>query len=706
MRTPRRRATCGATLVLLLLSSAWLPGGCPTADLGGGNTQTNDNADTSGSSNRNNVGPPPPPNTNTNSNDNAGDNDNTGDNSNTNDNKSQAVAPLIAALQTQNITAQTPYTGPTPTLLQGTAPITWSLATGPSGMSIAADTGVVSWANSENVTRDHVIRIIATNAAGFDDAAWTLRVKERVDPTVIADIASQEIGEAEPYTSAAPTLISGSGTIVWQLIQKPAGMTIASDTGVVTWPDPTLGAHPIVIRAIGSGGADDEDFTLTVKNLRMFLASRTLDAASDGVSQSPTCSGNGQIVAFTSTASNLDPDDQNGVLDVFMIDRGTGLVRRVSEPTAGGDPDGISLRPAVSNDGRFIAFDTMASNLSTADNDAHFDVYVFDRLTGTLELVSVNTAGKKGNAGSIAPAISSDGRFIAFESDASNLVSDDTLGVRDVFVRDRGPRVGDSFDTSQAKTVRVSVRSAGFVPGVAESVNASISADGRFVVFESFADNLVDDDDNNEYDVFVHDRDADANGVFDEHFYFDQDSQQTLPASITERVSVVDGGEADGRSGSAAITSDGRFVAFQSGANNLVSDDPNVGVDVFIYDRQDGQTILASRATPAAGKRFTSINPSISADGRYVTFESDADVLVAGDTNKATDVFVFDRVTNTTQRLSVALRDVQAEGTCQNPFMTPSARFIVFESTAPNLVPADVDSNGALTDVFVRDRTH
>jgi len=277
-------------------------------------------------------------------------------------------------------------------------------------------------------------------------------------------------------------------------------------------------------------------------------------------------SGDGRYVAFMSRATNLAPGDTNGVLDdVFVRDRQTGTTELVSMDSTGNSGTGRSRDPAISGDGRYVAFTSLASNLVPGDGNDRLDVFVRDRQTGTTERVSVDSAGFEGNWESSLPAISADGRYVAFTSFGSNLVPGDGDGTGnyfvEVFVRDR----------QTGTTERVSVHSAGI-----RSVNPSISADGRYVTFES---NTVIPQPGDTWDVFVRDR-------------------QT---GMTELISVDSTGiQGDGDSSSGTISGDGRYVAFTSLASNLVEADTNVAYDVFVRDRcPDGSCIGTPTPTPS-----------------------------------------------------------------------------------------------------------
>src|SRR5207245_298074 len=215
----------------------------------------------------------------------------------------------------------------------------------------------------------------------------------------------------------------------------------------------------------------------------------------NGASTGVALSADGRFVAFTSVATNLVAGDANGVSDVFVHDRQAGTTERVSVDSAGSEGNGASTGVALSADGRFVAFTSVATNLVAGDTNGAADVFVHDRQTGTTERGSVDSAGSEGNGASTGVALSADGRFVAFTSAATNLVAGDTNGVTDVFVHDR----------QTGTTERVSVDSAG-IEGNGASAGVALSADGRFVAFTSVATNLVAGDTNGAADVFVHDR--------------------------------------------------------------------------------------------------------------------------------------------------------------------------------------------------------
>jgi Tol biopolymer transport system component len=334
-------------------------------------------------------------------------------------------------------------------------------------------------------------------------------------------------------------------------------------------------------------------------------------AQGDGNSFDAAISADGRFVAFSSEASNLVPGDTNGVSDIFVYDRQTATTTRISLGSHGTPGNGSSFEPAISGGGRYVAFASEASNLVPDDTNGSFDVFIRDRWTATTTRVSLGANGAQSDGSSWEPAISAHGRYVAFASDASNLVPNDTNGASDIFVHDR--RV--------ATTTRASLGAQG-TQSNAESFGLSISSGGRYVAFSSEASNLVPGDTNGASDIFVHDR-------------------QT---AMTTRASLgANGVQTNGRSTEPAISPGGRYVAFSSGATNLVSGDTNGLFDIFVRDLRTATTMRVSLGTDGNQGNDLSSEPAISAYGRYVAFSSDATNLVLGDTNASSDVFVRSR---------------------------------------------------------------
>jgi Tol biopolymer transport system component len=395
-------------------------------------------------------------------------------------------------------------------------------------------------------------------------------------------------------------------------------------------------------------------------------------------------SDDGRFVAFTSFASDLVPGDTNGAtnpfagIDVFVRDRLARATERVSVSSTGAQAGTSTLSATMSADGRLVAFDTSARNLVPGDTNGRLDVFVRDRVSGTTERLSVSSAGAQGNGDSVHGAISPDGRFVAFASTASNLVAADDNGQLNAFLHDR----------LTGATELVSVPASGGGANGA-SDGPSVSAGGRFVAFASEASNLVPGDTNTTADVFVRDR----------------------RTGTTERVSVATGGaQAVGSrlvpGGSFttlhALSGDGRFVTFSSAAPNLVAGDTNRVADIFVHDRATGVTRRVSVSSAGAQADDLSQLPAVSPDGRFVGFNSLAFNLVPGDTSVANDAFLHDSQTGLTERINVTSAGGQAIGGGSGMALpSAGARIVAFDSLASNLVPDDTNAN---TDVFVRVR--
>ena len=393
-------------------------------------------------------------------------------------------------------------------------------------------------------------------------------------------------------------------------------------------------------------------------------------AQADSISYLPAITPDGRTVAFQSEASDLVAGDTNWERDIFVRDRQTGQTTRVSVSSAGMEGDAASERPSISSDGRYVAFYSYASNLVANDTNEAYDAFVHDRQSGQTTRVSVSSTGEQGNAPSFQPALSYDGRYVVFYSDASNLVAGDTNAKDDVFVHDR----------QTGQTTRVSVNSAG-EQGNNDSYICDISGDGRYVAFHSWASNLVTGDSNNTGDVFVHDR---------------QTGQTTL-VSISSS-----GGQGNGSSGVPSISVDGRYVAFWSAANSLINQDDNGWQDIFVHDRQTGETTSVSITAAGATGNGSFYRPAISDDGRTVAFESYANDLVTDDTTySSTDMFVRDRQLGQTKRISVSAAGAQGNGFSGMAAISTDGRYVAFSSGASNLIAGDTND---VDDIFLYDR--
>ena len=403
----------------------------------------------------------------------------------------------------------------------------------------------------------------------------------------------------------------------------------------------------------------------------------SLGGQSNGLAGTASISADGRFVAFYGNrdANNLVAGDTNNCSDVFIHDRELGRTTRVSVDSLGVQGNADSWRTAISADGRCVAFLSQASNLVPGDTNNLSDIFVHDRLTRPTTRVTVDSAGAQANSGhdNYPFSISGDGRLVTFTSRASNLVPGDTNNREDVFVH----------DIITGQTTRVSVSSSG-VQGDSGSSHSSISADGMIVSFESLAGNFHSGTPNSYVEIFVHDR-------------------QTGQTSL---ISINSSGLAGNNpSSNSKVSADGSCVVFSSHASNLISGDTNDFIDVFVHDRRSGQTTRVSVNSNGGQQRSYSSNYlakcAISSDGRYVAFESGADNLVPGDTNHVPDIFLHDRHIGTTLRASVSSDGIQAIAASWDPSISGIGPAVAFESSANNLVVGDT---GGRTDVVGHER--
>ncbi len=337
----------------------------------------------------------------------------------------------------------------------------------------------------------------------------------------------------------------------------------------------------------------------------------------------------------------------------------------VSLGTSNNLGNGVSGHPALGAGRAFVAFSSTARNLVPGDTNGVEDCYFRNLSTGALERLSVSSSGAQGNAKSLKPVPSVDGSVVTFQSAASNLVAGDSNRKLDVFVRNR------NNDTTR----RVSVSSGGG-QGNGDSTYPQMSPNGRYVVFASVASNLSSSDRNGNSDIFRHD----------------------LQTGQTVQVSVGAGGaQSNGASLYPAISGDGRYVAFQSAASNLVAGDSNRQTDIFVRDMQSGRTERVSVSSSGAQASGRSGYPDLSDDGRYVIFISKARNLASGKSNSFDDLFMHDRTTGNTTKLTKGLGGAQINGNTISPEMSGNGNFVVFGSDASNLVGGDTNR---VSDVF------
>jgi Tol biopolymer transport system component len=425
----------------------------------------------------------------------------------------------------------------------------------------------------------------------------------------------------------------------------------------------TLAALAAVLSTMNAGAGQPPRDGGTTRVSVSSLGTQGEDSSSE-----PSISGDGRYVAFSSGASTIVAADLNSKADIFVHDRQAWLTTRVSVSSTGEEANSYSSAPAISTDGRYVAFESFAGNLVAGDTNQGYDVFLRDRATARTTRVSVSSSGEQGNGDSFAPSLSADGRYIAFHSYSTNLVADDGTAYSDVFVHDR----------VTGQTTRVSVSSDG-AEANGWSAGAAISGDGRSVAFSSAASNLVP---------------GDTNGV-EEIFVTDRATRRTVRAAVSSG-----GSQGNDWSGFPAISGDGRSVAFSSGASNLVPGDTNRQPDVFVRDFGTGRTTRVSLSSSGRQGTGGSFLPAISANGQYVAFASGAPNLVARDANRTWDVFVRDLRASSTSRVSVSSGGGDANGFSASRSISADGHSVVFDSTASNLVPNDTNGRG---DVFVHD---
>ena len=352
--------------------------------------------------------------------------------------------------------------------------------------------------------------------------------------------------------------------------------------------------------------------TGTTERVSVSSADDQANGPSEVAGGSPGVNGDGNLVTFYPRATNLVAGDLNGQADVFLRDRGAGTTELISVNSNEEPGNGPSIYPSISEDGRFVAFQSLASNLVDDDTNNVSDIFIRDRVNGT----TIRCGTTQGNRGSVSPALSADGRFVAFTSASTNLVPDDTNSQLDIFVCDR--------ETGAVELVSVSSDSQpganDGVPGDGDSILAAINQNGNVIAFKSLATNLVPNDRNNLVDVFARNR----------------------AAGTTQRVSVsFRGGDPNDFSFPPSLDYEGRWVAFGSFATNLAFGDNNNTSNVFVRDLMIGRTLLVdvnARGEIANGGT-TDAPPSISGDAMQIGFVSTASNLVAGDRNDVPDVF-------------------------------------------------------------------
>ena len=415
----------------------------------------------------------------------------------------------------------------------------------------------------------------------------------------------------------------------------------------------------------GSGGAEECDAALGP--LRVSITSAGVEVS--GASTAPSISGDGRVVAFVSQSTELvSGSDTNNATDIFTHDRMTGLTERVSVANDSSGANAASYSVAISGNGRWIAFDSFATNLAVTDADAFRDVYVHDRQSLETTIVSLGSRTPALDGPDVTqPAISADGMRVAFVG--SNLTNAAVFAAN-VYV----------FDRNAMTTTLASV-----TPGnVASNENCSdpaLSADGNLVVFVTQSAGFLP-----------------APPLLAQQIFM-----KNLQTGELVLVSQNAAGERGADTSSLpSVSADGRFVAFVSHASNLVMNDSNGVPDIFVRDLQTSTTTRVSvdSAGVQGNAPGTLTRPSISDDGRYVVFASDSSNLSAGDSPDYRDAFVHDRLTGTTRKLSANALGTAADRSTTSIVLSADGSTVAFDTNATNLISDDLLG---YFDVFVLD---
>ncbi|MEO8012067.1 MAG: hypothetical protein ABI650_10520, partial [Dokdonella sp.] len=458
------------------------------------------------------------------------------------------------------------------------------------------------------------------------------------------------------------------------------------------------------------------------------ISTDSLGSESNDASSSPQVAAGGNVIAFASRASNLVALDGNGFQDVFVKDLTSGVTELISRPTFGLDLDALSTLHGISDDGNVVAFNSAATNMLLGDSNGVSDVFVHSRNSGLTRIASTDAAGAEADAASRSGKLSGNGRLVAFISAAGNLAGVNPDGLDQLYLKDMQTnavikltnaasgisnvldfttngaricfngggetlvpgdtnRVGDVYtiavNTQMIRRVSLAASPHPLSAGNAASIRPDLSDDARYVTFASGAAML-------DAEGFASTTPT-SGGLFDD-IYLRDNATGTI-----ERLSDgTTGSGGDNSSDAPVISADARFVAFESAARNLVDNgDDNDDNDEFRADTATGAMVLIS--TDSSAGAGTGRDASISDTGDKIAFVSTGDDLVSGDSNNEQDVFVWS-VVDGIRRVSVSTAGVDADEGSDSPEISGDGRVVVFASAASNLV--DSDSNGH-DDIFL-----
>ncbi|CAI4034136.1 hypothetical protein DNFV4_04580 [Nitrospira tepida] len=492
----------------------------------------------------------------------------------------------------------------------------------------------------------------------------------------------------QPYS--ADLTATGSGPFTWTVTGLPQGITVDPATGKLTGPATQPGQFNLAIEVKGPGGTDTENLSMTVLD-KTHLASVNSDEvqATGGDSGNgfvapfqrsldPGISNTGRFVVFDSAATNLG--GTNGRRHVYLRDREIGETQLISKKSDGTQGNNDSHVAVVSDDGRFVAFDSFASNLIDGDSNQARDIFLHDRQTGTTVRISQTPQGTEGgcplgvgeNCNSFDPSMSADGNLIAFGTFATLLPEDLNTSTPDIYVLNKS-----------ANTLELATKGVGGMAANGGSGSPQISADGRFVVFSSVANNLVAND-------------PDLTTLIDDVFAYNVASKQITKISVTPDPAVA----ADGASQNPTISNNGSRIAFSSVATNLGTGDSGIR-DVFIVDWNGTSAPTNFRRI---GGNAESDSPSLSRDGNFLALHSlatDLPIVPPISTNGQQQIYVL-QIGTSIKPASVNSAGQMGNGESRFPAISGDGRFIAYYSAASDLVTPD--SNGNAFDAFVSQR--
>ncbi len=498
--------------------------------------------------------------------------------------------------------------------------------------------------------------------------------------------AATDLVAASKLTSVYDVFVRDMQTGATTLLTTTYGGTTGGNSG--SSDVPVASANGIVALATFAsdlvpvdGNGNSDVFARAPGDSAPTLLSAATGVTGNGAAFEQRITGDGNKIAFASYAANYVANDTNNASDVFLFDLNTHSNVFISVNDAGnGSLPGNSDQPRPNVDGRFVAFRNAIGGLiggvtpPSFASSAFSQIYLRDSVSNLTTLISVNKNGVlPGNNNSQNPEITPDGRFTVFESIASDLVSNDLNGATsDIFIRDR----------TRTNCELVSVNAAGTGSANSDSYAPSVSADGRYVAFESFAGNFGPADSNNHFDVYVHDRQTGSNIL------------------CSPNLAGNNGGNDD--SFNALLNANGTKVIFFSYATDLVAGDTNSAGDLFAFDIATRTLQLVSRNTNGVPGNGSSFDAAVSADGRYLAFYSDASDLVPNDNNNNGDVFVRDLVAGTTSLVSATCAgNGSGSSFSETPQISANGRYVTFHSYALDLAPGDYrNPNG---NIFRRD---